>query len=532
MRKKCNDKLSFDVLGFPDGLCDDVSPSTAVKIAGDIVRMRRDNSNQDKMNDDTKVGFRIQTTLEVLDDGYRWRKYGKKNIKCTPNPRNYYRCSTIGCKVKKRVERDRDDSSYMLATYIGQHNHEVPSTTASSSSTCPTATGVVQFIPANWAGLVAEGYHQRVFRQRKYPHRNISSAVCFSSMSVVYVLTTPMLEDGGENPTVEQVRRRAKWDSDDYVCRGLILNGMSDSLFYVYQNIETSKELWDTLKAKYMAEDVSSKKFLASNFTNYKKTDSRPVLEQYNELLKILGSHLRIEESLRVQDSDKPKGNNVFGPSVVNRVEHNNSSTYNDNKGKQKHHDTKADPNKKPKDDDVAWWVDSGATVHVCKDRCWFKTYESLNDGSILDMGNESTALAHGRSCVDLRASTSSNKGPRIVSLRILFAALNEHDKVFDNVDMTKAENEGKTGVDVTKVVAESNSDVDDVYDESAQYMASSHHKVTSVESNKGGSKSLYERSKESHDEYLYNYEACDITIDQMAFCGAWNINLRGQIGK
>ncbi|GJV26098.1 hypothetical protein Tco_1378793 [Tanacetum coccineum] len=31
-----------------------------------------------------------------------------------------------------------------------------------------------------------------------------------------------------------------------------------------------------------------------------------------------LGSHLRIEESLRMQDSDKPKGNNVAGPSVVN----------------------------------------------------------------------------------------------------------------------------------------------------------------------------------------------------------------------
>nr|GEX81256.1 zinc finger, CCHC-type [Tanacetum cinerariifolium] len=36
-------------------------------------------------------------------------------------------------------------------------------------------------------------------------------------------------------------------------------------------------------------------------------------------------SHLRIEESLRVQDSDKPKGNNVVGPSVVNMVEHINS---------------------------------------------------------------------------------------------------------------------------------------------------------------------------------------------------------------
>nr|GEY37883.1 zinc finger, CCHC-type [Tanacetum cinerariifolium] len=45
-----------------------------------------------------------------------------------------------------------------------------------------------------------------------------------SSMSVVYVLTTLMPEDGGENLTVEQVRRRAEWDNDDYVCRGLILN--------------------------------------------------------------------------------------------------------------------------------------------------------------------------------------------------------------------------------------------------------------------------------------------------------------------
>ncbi|GJY81814.1 zinc finger, CCHC-type containing protein [Tanacetum coccineum] len=155
-----------------------------------------------------------------------------------------------------------------------------------------------------------------------------------SSMSVVYVLTTPMPDDGGENPTVEQVRKRAKWDNDDYVCRGLILNGISDSLFDVYQNVETSKKLWDTLKAKYMAEDASSKKFLISNFTNYKMTNSRTVLEQYNELLGILGrftqhkmnmdesiqlgSHLRIEESLRAQDNDKPKGNNVAGPSVVN----------------------------------------------------------------------------------------------------------------------------------------------------------------------------------------------------------------------
>ncbi|GJR21642.1 hypothetical protein Tco_0970169 [Tanacetum coccineum] len=52
-----------------------------------------------------------------------------------------------------------------------------------------------------------------------------------------------------------------------------------------------------------------------------------------------LGSHLRIEESLRVQDSDKPKSNNVAGRLVVNLVDHNNSSRFTDNRGKRKHHD-------------------------------------------------------------------------------------------------------------------------------------------------------------------------------------------------
>ncbi|GJX98097.1 retrotransposon protein, putative, ty1-copia subclass [Tanacetum coccineum] len=47
-----------------------------------------------------------------------------------------------------------------------------------------------------------------------------------------------------------------------------------------------------------------------------------------------LGSHLCIEESFKVQDSDKPKGNNIVGPSVVNMVEHNNSNRYIDNKGR------------------------------------------------------------------------------------------------------------------------------------------------------------------------------------------------------
>nr|GEW88508.1 zinc finger, CCHC-type [Tanacetum cinerariifolium] len=98
-------------------------------------------------------------------------------------------------------------------------------------------------------------------------------------MSVVYVLTTHILEDGNDDPTVEQVRKRAKWDMMTMLAE-------------------------DSFEAKYMADDASSKKFLVFNFTNYKMTDSRPVMEQHNELLGILGRFIKhninIEETIQV----------------------------------------------------------------------------------------------------------------------------------------------------------------------------------------------------------------------------------------
>ncbi|KAL0298537.1 UNVERIFIED_CONTAM: Retrovirus-related Pol polyprotein from transposon TNT 1-94 [Sesamum radiatum] len=43
-------------------------------------------------------------------------------------------------------------------------------------------------------------------------------------------------------------------------------------------------------------------------------------------------------------------------------------------------------------DDDVAWWIDSDATTHACKDRGWFKVFQPVDDSSVLHMENESSA--------------------------------------------------------------------------------------------------------------------------------------------
>ncbi|GJX60854.1 reverse transcriptase domain-containing protein [Tanacetum coccineum] len=47
--------------------------------------------------------------------------------------------------------------------------------------------------------------------------------------------------------------------------------------------------------------------------------------------------------------------------------------------------------------DAIAWWIDSGATIHVCKDFCWFKTYELVEDGSFLYMSDDHFAFVHGK---------------------------------------------------------------------------------------------------------------------------------------
>ncbi|KAG6409539.1 hypothetical protein SASPL_127579 [Salvia splendens] len=73
-----------------------------------------------------KVAFKTKSEIEILIDGYKWRKYGKKMVKNSPNPRNYYKCSVEGCPVKKRVERDKEDRRYVVTTYEGIHNHEGP----------------------------------------------------------------------------------------------------------------------------------------------------------------------------------------------------------------------------------------------------------------------------------------------------------------------------------------------------------------------------------------------------------------------
>nr|GEW44258.1 zinc finger, CCHC-type [Tanacetum cinerariifolium] len=97
---------------------------------------------------------------------------------------------------------------------------------------------------------------------------------------------------------------------------------------------------------------------------------------------------------------DKPKSNNVVGSSVVNMVEDNNSTRYNDNKGKRKHHDsTKADP-RQVKIELLEVWTDFASWQQHIRLYCQCKENGVNNlksiDAGPFQMGDVREPLAEG----------------------------------------------------------------------------------------------------------------------------------------
>uniref|UniRef100_A0A0D9X0V1 WRKY transcription factor WRKY24 n=1 Tax=Leersia perrieri TaxID=77586 RepID=A0A0D9X0V1_9ORYZ len=126
-----------------------------------------------KPNREPRVVVQTVSEVDILDDGYRWRKYGQKVVKGNPNPRSYYKCTNTGCPVRKHVERASHDPKSVITTYEGKHNHEVPASRNASHEMSTPPMKPVHPINSNMPSL---GGMMRACEARNFPNQYSQAA--------------------------------------------------------------------------------------------------------------------------------------------------------------------------------------------------------------------------------------------------------------------------------------------------------------------------------------------------------------------
>ncbi|RDX96455.1 putative WRKY transcription factor 23 [Mucuna pruriens] len=75
--------------------------------------------------------------------------------------RSYYRCTSVSCNVKKRVERSFTDPSVVVTTYEGQHTHPSPVMPRSGVSAGYTTNFGSVLPPGNYLSQYQHHHHQQ-----------------------------------------------------------------------------------------------------------------------------------------------------------------------------------------------------------------------------------------------------------------------------------------------------------------------------------------------------------------------------------
>ncbi|KAK2999293.1 hypothetical protein RJ639_024110 [Escallonia herrerae] len=115
-----------------------------------------------------------------------------------------------------------------------------------------------------------------------------------TALKVQYVLdpNLPPLSEITDNDSDETKAARKKREEDELVCRGHILNALSDHLYDLFTSSKCPKEIWKALENKYNNEKQGANKFLTLKYFEFTMNDSESVLDQAHQL-QILVSKLK-----------------------------------------------------------------------------------------------------------------------------------------------------------------------------------------------------------------------------------------------
>ena len=107
-----------------------------------------------------------------------------------------------------------------------------------------------------------------------------------TALKLFYVLDPNLMSfpTMSDEDTNEIKAQRKKRDEDELICRGHILNTLSNRLYDLYTSMKSSREIWNALEAKYKTETIGTNKFIIQKYFDYKMLDNISILDQVHEL--------------------------------------------------------------------------------------------------------------------------------------------------------------------------------------------------------------------------------------------------------
>ncbi|XP_077252586.1 uncharacterized protein LOC143891992 [Tasmannia lanceolata] len=252
------------------------------------------------------------------------------------------------------------------------------------------------------------------FNKENFKRWQMKVHFILTTLKVVYVLTT-LKPAVVENETLAQTRRRRKWDRDDdklvvdqvheiqHIISQVHQQGVNLDDYVIIPSIIDKLPLsWKDFRKslKYKKEEMTLEELIQ---TLQVEDESR--LRDNKDDVANQSSKVHMVEVANVTDSNSPTKPLMLlwrnGP-LQKGVSYNKSNTQGNKDGnKEKFVAMISEANFLEGED--AWWIDSGATKYVCKDRSAFSTYVPLEDKSVFYMENSSTVELEGKGKVDLK---------------------------------------------------------------------------------------------------------------------------------
>ncbi|OIS98400.1 hypothetical protein A4A49_53214 [Nicotiana attenuata] len=171
---------------------------------------------------------------------------------------------------------------------------------------------------------------------------------------VYYVLTCSYPQDGKVDGQLSDSQQ--KWLEDDFVCRSMILNAMSNALFNVFHKCYPAYELWAAISRRNKTSDYN-KRFDSKNGISKKNRGPCFVCGKIGHLARVCkfrkGKKGKKEEANVMEQEEEMA---VVLTEILMM------------------------------DSNEEWWLDFGATCHVTPFKSGFKTYEDVKDADVLDL--------------------------------------------------------------------------------------------------------------------------------------------------